>query len=35
MTRRPLSVYLLYALFYLLWFLLLAFVASFGLIAET
>lgn len=35
MTRRPLRVYLVYALYYLFWFLLLAFVASFGLIAET
>lgn len=34
MTRRPWRVYLAYLLFYLFWFLLLAFVASFGLIAE-
>ncbi len=34
MTRKPLRVYLVYLLFYLLWFLLLTFIASFGLIAE-
>ncbi len=34
MKRRPLRVYLAYAVFYLLWFLLLTFIASFGLIAE-
>lgn len=35
MTRRPIKVYLAYFLYYLFWFLLLTFVASFGLIAET
>lgn len=35
MTRARLKVYLLYTLYYLFWFLLLTFVASFGLIAET
>jgi hypothetical protein len=34
MTRRPLRVHLAYLLFYFLWFLLLTFIASFGLIAE-
>jgi len=34
MTPRPLRVHLAYLLFYLLWFLLLTFIASFGLIAE-
>jgi hypothetical protein len=33
-TRRPLRVILIYVLFYLAWFLLLTFIASFGLIAE-
>jgi len=32
--RRPVRVVLAYILFYLLWFLLLTFIASFGLIAE-
>ncbi len=32
--RKPLRVYLAYLLFYLAWFLLLLFIASFGLIAE-
>jgi len=35
MTRRRLRVILAYVLFYLFWFLLLTFIASFGLIAET
>jgi hypothetical protein len=35
MTRRPLKVWLVYLLYYIFWFALLAFVASFGLIAET
>ncbi len=35
MTRRPLKVWLAYLLYYLFWFALLTFVASFGLIAET
>jgi hypothetical protein len=35
MTRRPLRVWLVYLLYYIFWFALLAFVASFGLIAET
>ncbi len=35
MTRRPVRVVLAYILFYLFWFLLLTFIASFGLIAET
>jgi hypothetical protein len=35
MTRQPIKVYLAYFLYYLFWFLLLTFVASFGLIAET
>ncbi len=35
MTRRPVRVVLAYVLFYLFWFLLLTFIASFGLIAET
>ncbi len=34
MTPRPLRVHLAYLLFYVLWFLLLTFIASFGLIAE-
>lgn len=34
MTPRPLRVHLAYLLFYALWFLLLTFIASFGLIAE-
>lgn len=34
MTRRPLRVHLAYVLFYLFWFLLLTFIAAFGLIAE-
>ena len=33
-TGKPLRVYLAYLVFYLLWFLLLTFIASFGLIAE-
>jgi len=33
--RRPLRMILVYVLYYLFWFLLLTFVASFGLIAET
>ena len=32
--KRPLRVWLAYVLFYMLFFLLLTFVASFGLIAE-
>lgn len=32
--RKPLGVHLAYLLFYLAWFLLLMFIASFGLIAE-
>lgn len=35
MKPRPLKVWLLYLLYYIFWFALLAFVASFGLIAET
>ena len=35
MRRRPLKVWLAYLLYYIFWFALLAFVASFGLIAET
>ncbi len=35
MTKRPVKVYLAYLLYYGFWFLLLLFVASFGLIAET
>jgi len=35
MRRRPLKVHLAYLLYYLFWFALLTFVASFGLIAET
>ena len=35
MRRRPLKVILAYVVYYLFWFLLLTFVASFGLIAET
>ena len=34
MKRKPLRVHLAYLLFYLLWFLLLTFIASFRLIAE-
>jgi hypothetical protein len=34
MSRRPLRVHLAYLLFYVAWFLLLTFIASFGLIAE-
>lgn len=34
MTRRPLRTYLAYLLFYIVWFLLLTFIASFGLVAE-
>lgn len=34
MTRRPLRTYLVYLLFYIIWFLLLTFIASFGLVAE-
>lgn len=34
MKRLPLRVILAYVIFYLVWFLLLAFIASFGLIAE-
>ena len=34
MKRKPLRVHLAYLLFYLLWFLLPTFIASFGLIAE-
>lgn len=34
MKRKPLRVHLAYLLFYLLWFILLTFIASFGLIAE-
>jgi hypothetical protein len=33
-VKKPLRVYLAYLLFYLAWFLLLLFIASFGLIAE-
>jgi hypothetical protein len=33
-TRRPLRVILAYLLFYLFWFVLLTFIAAFGLIAE-
>ncbi len=32
--KKPLRVHLAYLLFYLAWFLLLLFIASFGLIAE-
>jgi hypothetical protein len=32
--RTPLRVHLAYLLFYLFWFLLLTFIASFGLVAE-
>ncbi len=35
MTRRPVRVVLAYVIFYLFWFLLLTFIASFGLIAES
>jgi hypothetical protein len=34
MSRKPLRVHLAYLLYYLLWLLLLMFIASFGLIAE-
>lgn len=34
MTRRPLRVILAYVVFYILWFVLLTFIAAFGLIAE-
>lgn len=34
MTRRPLRVHIAYLLFYIFWFILLTFIASFGLIAE-
>lgn len=34
MRRRPLRVAVAYALFYLFWFVLLTFIAAFGLIAE-
>lgn len=34
MSRRPVRVYLWYALWYIFWLLLLTFVASFGLVAE-
>jgi len=33
-VKKPLRVHLAYLLFYLAWFLLLMFIASFGLIAE-
>jgi hypothetical protein len=33
-TRRPLRVILAYVVFYILWFVLLTFIAAFGLIAE-
>lgn len=35
MKPRPIKVYLAYLVYYIIWFLLLTFVASFGLIAET
>ncbi len=35
MTRRPVRVVLAYVIFYLFWLLLLTFIASFGLIAES
>ena len=35
MKRRPVKVMVAYVLYYIFWFLLLTFVASFGLIAET
>lgn len=35
MRRRPLKVWLAYLLYYIFWFILLVFVASFGLVAET
>jgi hypothetical protein len=35
MKPRPLKVWLVYLLYYIIWFALLTFVASFGLIAET
>ena len=34
MTRRPWRVVVAYLLFYLFWFVLLTFIAAFGLIAE-
>lgn len=34
MTKRPLRVWISYLIFYILFFILLLFVASFGLIAE-
>ncbi len=34
MTRRPLRVHIAYLFFYIFWFILLTFIASFGLIAE-
>ncbi len=34
MTRRPVRVILAYVFFYLFWFVLLTFIAAFGLIAE-
>ncbi len=34
MKRRRWRVFVAYVLFYLLWFLLLTFIASFGLVAE-
>lgn len=34
MRRRPLRVVVAYVLFYLFWFVLLTFIAAFGLIAE-
>jgi hypothetical protein len=33
-TPRPLRVHIAYIVFYLFWFLLLTFIAAFGLIAE-
>ena len=35
MKRRQVKVIVVYVLYYIFWFLLLTFVASFGLIAET
>ncbi len=34
MSRKPLRVHLVYFLYYLIWLVLLMFIASFGLIAE-
>ncbi|GEM_PF-1695457 len=34
MKRRPLRVHIAYLIFYLLWFILLTFIAAFGLVAE-